>query len=247
MPTFKIVLVGEGASGKTTTTLRALTGEYRGVWIATMGVEVNPMLLRLKSTATGQVYNVCLNIWDTAGMEKFGGLRDGYFIQADAAIVFARANQAPSRRDEQIVRWSREVANVVGNQVPIYVAFSIPPNHEHNWETGTSLVTPPKLELGKCVGSCFLSACTNLNLMKPFVEIAKTLMGNPNLVLIDNDPVQPAMVTKSNALVILAKIVEQRRKEYEDVKLIYERAKAGEIPLEGKTYEEIVESINEIV
>jgi hypothetical protein len=24
---------------------------------------------------------ICFNTWDTAGQEKFGGLRDGYYIQ----------------------------------------------------------------------------------------------------------------------------------------------------------------------
>jgi GTPase SAR1 family protein len=27
------------------------------------------------------------NVWDTAGQEKFGGLRDGYYIQGQAAII----------------------------------------------------------------------------------------------------------------------------------------------------------------
>jgi len=26
-------------------------------------------------------------VWDTAGQEKFGGLRDGYYIQGNCAIV----------------------------------------------------------------------------------------------------------------------------------------------------------------
>ena len=31
---------------------------------------------------------VLFNIWDTAGQEHLQGLRDGYFIGAQAAIVF---------------------------------------------------------------------------------------------------------------------------------------------------------------
>jgi hypothetical protein len=27
------------------------------------------------------------NVWDTAGQEKFGGLRDGYYIQGQCAII----------------------------------------------------------------------------------------------------------------------------------------------------------------
>lgn len=43
--------------------------------IATLGVEVHP--LSFHTNRGGITYNV----WDTAGQEKFGGLRDGYYIQ----------------------------------------------------------------------------------------------------------------------------------------------------------------------
>ena len=30
---------------------------------------------------------ITFNVWDTAGQEKFGGLRDGYYIQGQCAII----------------------------------------------------------------------------------------------------------------------------------------------------------------
>jgi len=34
---------------------------------------------------------ICFNTWDTAGQEKFGGLRDGYYIQgASCSAPFLR-------------------------------------------------------------------------------------------------------------------------------------------------------------
>ena len=42
---------------------------------ATLGVEVHPLVFH---TNRGQIR---YNVWDTAGQEKFGGLRDGYYIQ----------------------------------------------------------------------------------------------------------------------------------------------------------------------
>lgn len=32
---------------------------------------------------------ICFNVWDTAGQEKFGGLRDGYYIQGQCGIISA--------------------------------------------------------------------------------------------------------------------------------------------------------------
>ena len=34
------------------------------------------------------------NVWDTAGQEKFGGLRDGYYIQVRFQPIIANLNDA---------------------------------------------------------------------------------------------------------------------------------------------------------
>ena len=35
-----------------------------------------------------QPFNPRFDVWDTAGQEKFGGLRDGYYIGGQCAIIF---------------------------------------------------------------------------------------------------------------------------------------------------------------
>lgn len=80
MPTFKCVLVGDGGTGKTTFVKRHLTGEFEKKYVATLGVEVHPLVFH---TNRGPIR---FNVWDTAGQEKFGGLRDGYYIQVNIFI-----------------------------------------------------------------------------------------------------------------------------------------------------------------
>ena len=46
--------------------------------LATLGVEVHPLVFH---TNRGPIK---FNVWDTAGQEKFGGLRDGYYIKGEA-------------------------------------------------------------------------------------------------------------------------------------------------------------------
>jgi GTPase SAR1 family protein len=52
-------------------------------WVlaATIGVEVRPLDF---TTNRGKIRFFC---WDTAGQEKFGGLRDGYYIHGQCAII----------------------------------------------------------------------------------------------------------------------------------------------------------------
>uniref|UniRef100_A0AC11CUC2 Uncharacterized protein n=1 Tax=Ovis aries TaxID=9940 RepID=A0AC11CUC2_SHEEP len=78
---FKLGLVGDGGTGKTTFVKRHLTGEFEKKYVATLGAEVHPLVF---PTNRGPIK---INVWDTAGQEKFGGLRDGYYIQAQCAIM----------------------------------------------------------------------------------------------------------------------------------------------------------------
>jgi hypothetical protein len=76
------VLVGDGGVGKTTFVKRHLTGEFEKKYVATLGVEVHPLVFH---TNRGPIR---FNVWDTAGQEKFGGLRDGYYIQGTYGFIF---------------------------------------------------------------------------------------------------------------------------------------------------------------
>jgi len=64
MPTFKLILVGDGGTGKTTFVKRHLTGEFEKKYVATLGVEVHPLTFH---TNRGPIK---FNVWDTAGQEK---------------------------------------------------------------------------------------------------------------------------------------------------------------------------------
>ncbi|KAG5522205.1 hypothetical protein RHGRI_034400 [Rhododendron griersonianum] len=68
-PSFKLVIVGDGGTGKTTFVKRHLTGEFEKKYEPTIGVEVHPLDF---FTNYGKIRFYC---WDTAGQEKFGGLR----------------------------------------------------------------------------------------------------------------------------------------------------------------------------
>lgn len=81
----KIVLLGPGGSGKTTWFRKVRTGQYgNGAYVATLGVEVHQ--INVTSSASG--VTTTLNVWDTAGNEKFMGLVENYYIGAQGFVFF---------------------------------------------------------------------------------------------------------------------------------------------------------------
>lgn len=64
IPTFKLVLVGDGGTGKTTFVKRHMTGEFEKRYVATLGVEVHPLVFH---TNRGPIR---FNVWDTGECKR---------------------------------------------------------------------------------------------------------------------------------------------------------------------------------
>jgi GTPase SAR1 family protein len=79
-------------------------------FLATLGVEVHPLTF---STNFG---TICFNAWDTAGQEKFGGLRDGYYIQGQCGIIMFDVTSRITYKN--VPNWHRDLERVCEN-IPI--------------------------------------------------------------------------------------------------------------------------------
>lgn len=110
VPTFKLVLVGSGGVGKTTFVKQQLFGQFEKRYEPTVGVEVHP--LRFYTNRGPIVFNC----WDTAGQEHLGGLRDGYYIGGNCAMIMFDATKRPTF--EAVSQWHRDVVRVCGD-IPI--------------------------------------------------------------------------------------------------------------------------------
>lgn len=106
---------------QTTFVKRHLSGEFEKKYIATQGVEVHPLgfttvgnaaFLRIQQVLTmrqnlGQIQ---FDVWDTAGQEKFGGLRDGYYINGQCAIIMFDVTSRITYKN--VPNWHRKFARI---------------------------------------------------------------------------------------------------------------------------------------
>jgi GTP-binding nuclear protein Ran len=59
---------------------------------------------------------IIFNVWDTAGQEKFGGLRDGYYIQGQCGIIMFDVTSKITYKN--VPNWHRDLERVCEN-IPI--------------------------------------------------------------------------------------------------------------------------------
>ncbi|CAK8690415.1 GTP-binding nuclear protein Ran-like [Clavelina lepadiformis] len=185
--TFKMVLVGDGGVGKTTFVKRHLTGEFEKKYVATLGVEVHPIKFQ---TNRGKIV---FNVWDTAGQEKFGGLRDGYYIQGQCAIIMFDVTSRVTYKN--VPNWHRDLVRVctdipivlVGNKVDIkdrkVKAKSINFHRKKNLQYYD------------------VSAKSNYNFEKPFLWLARKLCGDPNLEFVAMPALLPPEIKLDQKLI----------------------------------------------
>jgi len=106
----KVILVGDGCVGKTTFVRRLSKKEVELTYIPTIGVDVTHININYK----------LYNIWDCAGQDKFGGLRDGYYIGAEMILVMVNPKKQGWRKSCK--NWITDTQRVCEN-ASIYIIY----------------------------------------------------------------------------------------------------------------------------
>jgi GTP-binding nuclear protein Ran len=209
-PTFKLLIVGDGGCGKDCFVKRHITGEFEERYIATVGVDVQPLTFL---TSQGPIR---FTIWNTAGQEKFGGLRDGYYIGGECAIIMFDVTSRMTFRN--VSNWHRDVTRVCGSEIPVILVGTkadncgtagLMPVYKlvllfNLWVTnkaekitkeqaeekfGARQVFPIEVEdwmkdKNNCL-YCEISAKTNENMEEPFLHLSRLLLKEPTLHFVE--------------------------------------------------------------
>lgn len=170
---FKLCLVGDGGVGKTKWChqLLALTNTDQDVfgngnrYVPTLGVEVHPINHR----------DVIFNVWDTVGMEKYAGLKDGYYIQSDCAMIMFTLDDPKSF--EKALDYYKWLRRVIENKPIVFVGNKLDLRGSKHDEFGCEPETP---EIPRGCDYVQLSAMSNdlWELVKPldllYAKLCKT-------------------------------------------------------------------------
>ena len=77
----KILVIGDAGSGKSSLVSRYIDGEYNDTYFNTIGVDFKTKIFEKNGK------KIKMNIWDTAGQEKFKSLVLSYFRNSDIIIL----------------------------------------------------------------------------------------------------------------------------------------------------------------
>jgi len=146
-----------------------------------MGVEVNPLPF---FTNLGPVV---FNCWDTAGQEKFGGLRDGYYIGGQAAIIMFDVTARVTYKS--VPHWHKDLTRVCEG-IPICLCGNKVDCKERK-------VRPKDIQFHRRKNLQYydISAKSNYNFEKPFLWICRKLTANPNCCFTEAPLLVPATAT----------------------------------------------------
>jgi GTP-binding nuclear protein Ran len=166
---FKVLVVGDGGVGKTSY-MQIHEGErFERKYLPTVGVDVRSLDFHTNEGVIG------IHCWDVAGQEKFGYLRQGYYRDADAAIIMFDVSCMVTYKS--VKRWYDEIVAVCG-EIPIVLVAN-------KCDVTKREVSPESVTIHRKMDLPYyeISVKSNYNWQKPMLWIMGVLIGNPDIYL----------------------------------------------------------------
>ena len=164
---FKVLIIGDGGVGKTTY-VNQLNPTGSGAYMDNLGVRLHEIVL------DSNYGKITFCVWDTAGQEKFGKLRDSFYEGADSAIIMF--DVASFTSFENVLMWRQEILRTCGNIPLVLLGNKVDiPNRKVEYR---NICQNPVLALLKTYEVC---APSNYQVVQPFVWLAFNLLNAPSL------------------------------------------------------------------
>jgi len=173
--TFKLILVGDGGTGKTTFVKRHLTGEFLKRYVPTVGAEVHPIDF---NTTRGKIL---FETWDTAGQEKFGALRDGYYVHSHCGIIMFDVTSRITYKS--VPTWYKDLSRVCEGVPLVLCGNKVDVKDRKVKAKNITFHRKKNLQYFD------VSAKSNYNFEKPFLWLARKLAGDPLLQFVGGEAI----------------------------------------------------------
>ena len=111
-PLYKILLLGDSTVGKTCFLLRYVDDSFLDLHMATIGLDY-----RLKTLILEEQKIVKVQLWDTAGQDKFRAITRNYYKGASGIILIFDVTNVKSY--ENIKKWINEIKEEISEKVKI--------------------------------------------------------------------------------------------------------------------------------
>ncbi|NHI83625.1 MAG: GTP-binding protein [Candidatus Thorarchaeota archaeon] len=112
---FKVVMLGDGAVGKTALTTRFTQGGFEADYKRTIGSDFAIKKLHLEDMDT----NVTLQVWDLAGQPRFEVVRQGFYRGSRGGLLVYDVTRR--RTFLNIDNWREECSKNLNREVPLVV------------------------------------------------------------------------------------------------------------------------------
>ncbi|MFV2014953.1 MAG: Rab family GTPase [Candidatus Heimdallarchaeota archaeon] len=163
--TFKILLLGDGAVGKTALVHRFVHNKFQKAYLMTIGMEPYSRYETIDGT------KICYSLWDIAGQDRFKVMRGMFFRGAMGSLVTFDLTRRESFNNAS--NWIKEAKEESPDQIFILVGNKndLEDLREISTEEGRAKAT----ELG-AIDYIETSALTGTNVAEAFKKIGKTLI-----------------------------------------------------------------------
>ena len=165
---YKILLLGDSSVGKTCFLMRYTDNTFQEIHMSTIGLDY-----KLKNVQLDDGKMVKIQIWDTAGQDRFRSITKNYYKGAHGIILIYDITNKKSF--ENVRTWINQIKEEVSEKVSIILVGNKIDDEEHRvvaTEDGEKIAK----ELGLMFFEC--SAKTGENIEHAFNELVKKTVEN---------------------------------------------------------------------
>ena len=163
---YKVLLLGDTTVGKTCFLMKYTDKTFQDIHMATIGLDYRLKTMKLKSGK-----NIKLQIWDTAGQDRFRAITKNYYKGSHGIILIYDVTNLQTF--ENVKTWVSQIREEASNNVVIYIAankIDMEAERKVTKEEGEKLAKEKNMMFYEC------SAKNGENVQCAIEELAKKLL-----------------------------------------------------------------------